>query len=45
MRFFHCDDALGFKVTIPRRRTQGEFGDADLHGCQQHAMLMSIEVP
>lgn len=42
---FAVDNARAFKVTIPRRRVQGEFGDSDLHGGQQHALLMSIEVP
>jgi hypothetical protein len=45
VRFFDCDNARAFKVTIPRRRTQGDFGDADLHGGQQYAPLMSIEIP
>lgn len=42
---FAVDNARAFKVTIPRRRVQGDFGDSDLHGGQQHAPLMSIEVP
>ena len=45
VRFFDCDNARAFKATIPRRRTQGDFGDADLHGGQQYAPLMSIEIP
>ncbi|HEY4027366.1 MAG TPA: DUF4387 domain-containing protein [Candidatus Dormibacteraeota bacterium] len=44
VRFFSCDNALAFKATIPRARPQGEFGDPDLHGCQQHAPLMAVEV-
>ena len=36
--------AVAFKATIPRRRTQGEFGDPDLHGGQQHAPLMAVEI-
>jgi hypothetical protein len=43
--FFECDNALAFKATIPRRRVQGEFGDPDLHGGQQHAPLMAVEIP
>jgi hypothetical protein len=45
VQFFSCDNASAFKATIPRRTTQGEFGDPDLHGCQQHAPLMAIEIP
>jgi hypothetical protein len=45
VRFFTCDNARAFKATIPRRTTQGEFGDPDLHGCQQHAPLMGVQIP
>jgi Domain of unknown function (DUF4387) len=45
VRLFAVDNSLAFKVTIPRRRAQGDFGDADLHGGQQHAPVMSIEIP
>ncbi len=45
VQFFECDNALAFKATIPRRHIQGEFGDPDLHGCQQHAPLMAVEIP
>jgi uncharacterized protein DUF4387 len=45
VRFFEVDNALAFKATIPRHRVQGEFGDPDLHGGQQHAALMSVEIP
>jgi hypothetical protein len=45
VRFFQCDKARAFKFTIPRRRVQGDFGDADLHGGQQHAPVMSIQIP
>jgi hypothetical protein len=43
VQFFECDNALAFKATIPRRRVQGDFGD--LHGGQQHAPLMAVEIP
>jgi Domain of unknown function (DUF4387) len=45
VRFFECDNALAFKATIPRRHTQGDFADPDLHGGQQHAALMAVEIP
>jgi Domain of unknown function (DUF4387) len=45
VRFFEVDNALAFKVTIPRRHTQGDFADADLHGGQLHAPVMSVEIP
>ena len=45
VQFFECDNALAFKATIPRRRVQGDFGDPDLHGGQQHAPLMAVEIP
>jgi Domain of unknown function (DUF4387) len=44
VQFFECDNALAFKATIPRRHTQGDFGDPDLHGGQQHAPLMAVEI-
>lgn len=45
VRFFECDNALAFKFSIPRPIFQGELGDGDLHGGQQFAPLMMIEVP
>lgn len=45
VRFFEVDNALAFKVTIPRRHIQGDFADADLHGGQQHAPVMSVDIP
>ncbi len=45
VQFFECDNALAFKATIPRRQVQGAFGDPDLHGGQQHAPLMAVEIP
>lgn len=43
--FFHCDNALAVKATIPRPYTQGDLPDADSHGGQQYAPLMDIEIP
>lgn len=45
VRFFVCDNALAFKFSMPRPVAQGELGDGDLHGGQQFAPLMEIEVP
>jgi hypothetical protein len=45
VRMFECDAALAFKFSIPRPRRQGDFGDGDLHGGQQYAPLLEIEVP
>jgi hypothetical protein len=42
---FTCDHALAFKFSIPRPQVQGDFGDGDLHGGQQYAPLLDIEVP
>ncbi|QRM32662.1 DUF4387 domain-containing protein [Microvirga sp. VF16] len=44
IRFFECDNALAFKVTIPRALPAGDPADADLHGGQQFAPLMDIEI-
>jgi Domain of unknown function (DUF4387) len=41
---FECDQALAFKFSIPRPVTQGDFGDGDMHGGQQYAPLLEIEV-
>ena len=45
VRFFECENALAFKFSIPRPIIQGDLGDADMHGGQQFAPLMDIEVP
>jgi hypothetical protein len=42
---FACDPALAFKFSIPRPHVQGDFGDGDLHGGQQYAPLLDVEVP
>ena len=42
---FECDQALAFKFSIPRPHIQGDFGDGDMHGGQQYAPLLDIEVP
>jgi hypothetical protein len=45
VRFFECDNALAFKFSMPRPIFQGDLGDGDLHGGQQFAPLMDVEVP
>lgn len=45
VRFFECDNALAFKFSIPRPIFQGDLGDGDLHGGQQFAPLVDIEIP
>jgi hypothetical protein len=40
-----CDNALALKFSMPRRVPQGGFGDGDMHGGQQYAPLLDIEVP
>jgi hypothetical protein len=45
IQFFICDNALAFKATIPRALPAGDPADADLHGGQQFAPLMEIEIP
>ena len=45
VRLFVCDNARGFKISIPRPLPAGDPADADLHGGQQAAPLMAIEVP
>lgn len=45
VKFFECDNALAFKFSIPRARTSGDLGDGDLHGGQQFAPLLDIQIP
>ncbi len=42
---YECDNALALKFSMPRRLSQGDFGDGDMHGGQQYAPLLDIEVP
>jgi hypothetical protein len=43
--FFHCDNALAIKFSIPRPVSSGDLGDSDIYGGQQHAPLLDIDVP
>jgi len=33
------------KVTLRRPIGQGDFGDTDIYGCQQHAPLLDLPIP
>lgn len=37
--------ALAIKVTLPRHRSSGSPGDTDVYGAQQHALLLTLDVP
>ena len=43
--FIEFDSGMAFKATIVRPIAQGSGGDADIYGAQQHAPLLSIEIP
>ncbi len=45
VKFFHSDNALALKASIPRPHVQGDLGDTDMHGGQQYAPLMDLEIP
>jgi hypothetical protein len=43
--FFHVDMANAIKITLRRPHGQGNFGESDVYGCQQHVPLLSLAVP
>lgn len=43
--FFHCDNALAIKFSIPRPIFSGDLADSDVFGGQQFGPLVDIEVP
>lgn len=45
VRYFECPNARAFKLSVPRPTFQGELGDSDMHGGQQYAPLVGLEVP
>jgi hypothetical protein len=45
VKFFDVENALAMKFSIPRPVIQGDIGDSDMHGGQQFAPLMDLEVP
>jgi hypothetical protein len=42
---FVVPEGRAIKVTLIRPVGQGEEGDADMYGCQQHVPLMDLPVP
>ncbi len=43
--FFNVDMANAIKITLRRPRGQGNFGESDIYGCQQHVPLLNLAVP
>lgn len=43
--FAFFDAALGVKITYLRSISSGTVGDRDVYGAQQHAPLMTIDIP
>lgn len=43
--FEQFDPAFGVKITIPRPWPQGSVGESDMHGSQQYAPLLTLEIP
>jgi hypothetical protein len=43
--FTPYDAAFAFKATFPRPIPAGDFGDTDVYGCQQHAPLLTVDIP
>ena len=43
--FFAHDAARAIKVSIPRPAIQGDRDDGDMYGGQQHAPLVTLEMP
>ncbi|MBI3326077.1 MAG: DUF4387 domain-containing protein [Nitrospinae bacterium] len=43
--FTAYDAAYAFKGTLPRRSSAGDADDSDVYGAQQHAPLLTVEVP
>ena len=45
MDFAFFDAAMGVKITYLRTVSSGTVGDRDVYGAQQHAPLMTIDIP
>jgi hypothetical protein len=45
LTFEFFDAATALKVTLVRPRPEASIGEIDMHGCQQHAPLLSINIP
>lgn len=44
-RIVYFDPASAVKITFVRPVVSGSIGDTDIYGAQQHAPLLSLEVP
>jgi hypothetical protein len=44
IRVFVLRELLAVKISMPRPRTQGSFGDTDMHAGQQFVPLLAIDV-
>lgn len=45
INFEYFEAARGIKITISRPWSQGSIGESDMHGSQQYANLLTVEVP
>ena len=45
VRFFQHDAARAIKISIPRPTVQCDLDDGDAYGGQQHAPLVTLEIP
>jgi hypothetical protein len=43
--FVYYDAGWAIKATLVRPKVAGDPGDGDVYGCQQHAPLLTIQVP
>jgi hypothetical protein len=41
---FAIRELLAIKISLPRPRIQGSFGDTDMHAGQQFVLLLDVEV-
>jgi hypothetical protein len=41
---FVVHELLAIKISLPRPRTQGSFGDTDMHAGQQFVPLLDVEI-
>jgi len=42
---FVIPNGRAIKVTMKRPIGEGDFGDSDIYGCQQHAPLLDLPIP
>lgn len=43
--FTPYDTASAFKMTFPRAISAGDIGDTDVYGAQQHAPMLTVDIP